>query len=396
MSDAPPQLVAIATSRQKMVDAVAKVWEAGHAFTPIDTRLSTELQQAQITRLQPDFIMSDDLELTTNPSLNQTPTTPLAQLLTGDALAIETSGSTGEPKQVIHTHDSLTASAKATSKLLGVTESDTWLSCLPFSHIGGLAVLLRSILLGTEIEVLETINHDSIIESAKRCSLVSMVQRQASQLSEETLGNFRRILLGGGPGGINTDNVIKTYGLTETGSGIYYQGNSLPQGFATVGDTELRINDEGVLEIKGATLFRAYRNIHATSSSQDGWFTTGDLGSIDESGKLTITGRQSLLIRTGGEDVSPEILEARLNEHPQIKAAAVTSRPSKEWGNEVVAVLVLGEDSAEPSLEELAEWTRKTLPNWYTPKHVVVTDELPRLPNSKVDRGRLKSLFARH
>ena len=201
MTEPSPALVALTCSRRNTAAAISKVWEAGHAFAPIDVRLTQDQQQAQLERLQPEFVISDDLEIVPHTSNSSTPLTPLQQ---GDALVIETSGSTGEPKQVIHTHDSLMASAKGTSALLEVADDDKWLSCLPFSHIGGLAVLLRHLLVGTPIEVCDSFDAETIASSTQSCTLVSLVQRQINQLSPELRSQFRRIVTGGGPASNDT------------------------------------------------------------------------------------------------------------------------------------------------------------------------------------------------
>ena len=391
MTEPSPALVALTCSRRNTAAAISKVWEAGHAFAPIDVRLTQDQQQAQLERLQPEFVISDDLEIVPHTSSNETsPLTPLQQ---GDALVIETSGSTGEPKQVIHTHDSLMASAKGTSALLEVTDEDKWLSCLPFNHIGGLAVLLRHLLVETPIEVSENFDAETIASSSQSCSLVSLVQRQFNQLSPEVRAKFRRIVTGGGP--ISNDisatpNVINTYGLTETGSGIYYSGADLN---TLVPGTEIKVTDSSEIALQGGALFRTYRNVSDSQPfDESGWFLTGDLGTYNTD-TLKVTGRKSLLIRTGGEDVSPELLEQRLKAHPGIRDAAVGSVSSKDWGNAVHALIVPTTGMLVPT-DALAEWIKQTLPAWYVPKQFHNVGKVPKTASGKVDRAQLATDLA--
>src|SRR5688572_21980844 len=134
----------------------------------------------------------------------------------GDALVVATSGSTGEPKGVVLTHDAVAASAAATSARLEVTGRDHWLACLPLSHVGGLAVVTRALCTGTGLTVLP--RFDPVAVQSASATLVSLV---ATALRRIDATSFRRVLLGGAaPPDDLPANVVTTYGMTETGSGI--------------------------------------------------------------------------------------------------------------------------------------------------------------------------------
>jgi O-succinylbenzoic acid--CoA ligase len=373
-------LVAIATPRATTKAALEFCFENNYCATVIDTRLTPKQQSEQLKRLEPDFVMETIGDLSST-SLESS----LAPLEDNDALVIETSGSTGAPKQVVHTLSSLEASAVATGRALQVTADDQWLACLPFAHIGGLSVLLRSIFTDCEVTISAGSSTEAIELSSEYTTLVSLVNRQLRTLPQDIAAGFRRILVGGGPAPELPSNAVATYGMTETGSGIYYLGETFT---GLVDGAELQITESGEVQVRGPMLFRTYRNLLLEFGD---WFSTGDLGSLQD-GQLSITGRQSLLIRTGGEDVSPEILEKRLTEHPETAEALVTSRPSAEWGSEVIA-LVVGQSDNTPTEADLKNWILEELPAWYSPKSLAWTNGLPRLANGKLDRQSASQLI---
>ena len=143
----------------------------------------------------------------------------------GDALVVATSGTSGQPKGVVLTHDAIAASAVATSARLGIDpDRHTWMACLPLAHIGGLAVVTRSIITGTRLVVLPGFEAEAV-EEAGRSGLVSHVSLVATALQRLDPSVFTCVLLGGSriPDALPA-NVVATYGMTETGSGVVYDG----------------------------------------------------------------------------------------------------------------------------------------------------------------------------
>ncbi|MDO9173788.1 MAG: AMP-binding protein, partial [Actinomycetota bacterium] len=141
----------------------------------------------------------------------------------GDALVVATSGSTGTPKGVVLTHEAVAASARATSERLQVDRNDTWLACLPLSHVGGLSVVTRALVTGTPLVVHDGFDAARVTAAAADgATLVSLVATALRRI-DPTL--FRVIVLGGSrPPADRPANTIATYGLTETGSGVVYDG----------------------------------------------------------------------------------------------------------------------------------------------------------------------------
>ena len=175
---------------------------------------------------------------------------------------VATSGSTGEPKGVVLTHDAVRASALATSRRLGVTADDHWLACLPLSHVGGLSVITRAIVTNTPVTVHPGFAAEQV-ESAARtgATLVSLVGTALQRIDASA---FRTILLGGArPPAELPPNVVTTYGMTETGSGVVYDGVPLD-------GVGIRLDDGGQIHLRGPMLLRAYRD-GTDPRDGDGW-----------------------------------------------------------------------------------------------------------------------------
>ena len=291
----------------------------------------------------------------------------------GDALVIATSGSTGDPKLVVLTHAAVEASARATSARLGIDPStDRWLACLPLSHVGGLSVVTRSLVTGTPCTVHERFDAAAVEQAASEgCTRTSLVPTALARIDPAA---FRTILVGGqAPPPDRPPNVIATYGLTETGSGIAYDGIPLD-------GVEIRIVD-GQIHVRGPMLLRTYRN-GDDPKDDDGWLPTGDAGSFTD-GRLTVHGRIGDLIITGGENVWPAAVERVLATHPAVAEVVVVGRPDPEWGQRVVAIVVPRDSTAPPTLDDLRAHVREVLPRYAAPRALELVDALPRTSSGK-------------
>jgi O-succinylbenzoic acid--CoA ligase len=133
--------------------------------------------------------------------------------------------------------------------------------------------------------------------------------------------------------------------------------------------------------VRGAT-------VSGSALAPDGWLHTGDLGTLGEGGRLTITGRKADTIVTGGENVAPVEVEAALLEHPAVADVAVHGRADPEWGEAVVATVVL-RDGAAAGAEELRAHCAARLAGFKVPKDVVFADRLPRTASGKLLRREL-------
>ncbi len=252
----------------------------------------------------------------------------------GDALVVATSGSTGAPKGVVHTHASVAASARASSARLAVDPArDRWLGCLPLAHIGGLSVVTRAVLTGTPLELHPRFDAAAVDDAARRgATLVSVVPTALARIDA---GGFRKLVVGGAaPPDRLPPNAVTSYGSTETGSACAYDGVALD-------GVELRLAPDGEIQVRGDVLLRAYRD-GSDPRLADGWYPTGDHGRLDPDGRLEVDGRLDDLIITGGENVWPQAVEAVLAATPAVAEVAVVGRPDPEWGQQVVALVVSG------------------------------------------------------
>lgn len=365
------------------IEAIRRVWDAGDAIAPLDPRLPKAEQARAMAALAPGAVIEADGELRSLP--DGQPVEP------GDGLVIATSGTAGTPKAVIHTHGSIQASAFSIAKALEVDPStDKWLACLPLAHIGGLAVVMRSLVTETAVEVHPTFDAEAVSDAARRgATLTSLVTRALNQIPAES---FRTILVGGAAPPPNLpDNVIATYGMTETGSGVIYDSTPLEGMEISVGrpsggsaaTIEPGLIDE--LHLRGPMLFRGYRS-RPDPFIEGGWFPTEDLAFWDADGSLRVTGRRADMINTGGEKVWPEPIERLLLERDDIDQVALIGRDDPEWGQRVVAVLVVAPGHPEPTLGDIRETVLCELPVWSAPKGLEFADDLPRTSLGKVRR----------
>lgn len=349
----------------RFVEALQRAWDDGDAVTPLDQRLPADAARAVVERLGVCAVVTEHGRHAVDGGR------PVED---GDALVMATSGSTGAPKGVVLTHRAVQASATATSEALGVTTDDHWLACLPLNHVGGLSVITRALHSGTALTVLDRFDPDAVMRSS--ATLVSLV---ATALHRIDAGHFRTIVLGGSrPPDDRPANTVTTYGLTETGSGVIYDGRPL----RGVG---VRIV-EGEIQLRGDMLLRCYRGQTASAFTRDGWFATGDLGAIDAGGLVTVSGRGDDLIITGGENVWPEMVEAVLRDLPEIADVAVAGMADPEWGQVVTAHIVWTDAASTIGIDVLRALVRETLPAFAAPRAIVTHRRLPRTSLGKLQR----------
>ncbi len=333
------------------VEELQRIWQDGNAAFPVDQRLPA----AAKTEVCRAMRVGEAVE-------------------PGDALVVATSGSTGTPKGVVLTHDAVAASAAATSERIGVDADDHWLACLPLSHVGGLSVVTRALHSNTALTVLPAFDAEAV--NASPATLVSLVSTALARIDPT---GYRAIVLGGSrPPADRPPNAITTYGLTETGSGVVYDGVPLV-------DVDVDITIEGEIRLRGPMLLRAYRD-GTSPLDESGWLPTGDLGSWDDDGRLEVAGRRSDLIISGGENIWPEGVEAALLTHPDVADVLVTGVDDDEWG-QIVGAVVVAVAGTQPTLDALREHVKETQPAFMAPKQLTLVEALPRTSIGKLRRG---------
>ncbi len=352
---------------------LARIWDDGDAILPVDPRLPPAARDRLLDDLAPAVLVDGEGEA--HPRSGGEPVEE------GDALVMVTSGSTGEPKGVVLTHQAVAASARATSARLGVDPAtDRWLACLPLAHVGGLGVVTRALVTGTALTIHRGFDAGAVEEAARQggATMISLVVTALRRIDPAL---FRTVVLGGSrPPDEVAANVVTTYGMTETGSGVVYDG--LP-----LGGVEVKIV-HGEVHVRGPMLLRCYRN-GVNPTTDGGWLATGDAGSLDDRGRLTVLGRRAEMIITGGENVWPGAVEGVLQTHPSVAEVAVAGRPDPEWGQKVVAWVVPADPGRPPTLTELRVFAADQLPAYAAPKQLILVDALPRTALGKVVRPQL-------
>ena len=298
----------------------------------------------------------------------------------GDALVVPTSGSTGDAKGVVLTHDAVAASAHAVHRALGIDPArHRWLSCLPLAHVAGLAVVMRGLVTRTPVIVLGRFDAAEVEAAARAGATHASLVPTALARIDASL--FERIVVGGSaPPADRPPNVVASYALTETGSTVAYDGVALE-------GVELRVVD-GEVQVRGPMLLRCYRD-GTDPKDAEGWLATGDAGHLDADGILQVHGRRGDLIVTGGENVWPVPVEEALRADPAIADVAVAGAPDPEWGHRVVAHVVPVDPAAPPTLDQLRDLAKATLPAFMAPRELVLHHALPRTAIGKIRRSEL-------
>ena len=355
------------------VDALRRAWDDGDAVLVLDQRWPAPTLDRVLRALAPACVVDEHGEVHLRPGARP--------VEVGDALVVATSGTTGDPKGVVLTHDAVEASARATSARLAIDPMcDRWLACLPLAHVGGLSVVTRALVTGTALTVLPSFDPDGVRAAALAgCTVTSLVTTALGRIDPAL---FRMIVLGGArPPVERPANTVTTYGMTETGSGIVYDGEPLE-------GVEVDIDTEGEISVRGPMLLRAYRD-GSDPTSKDGWLRTGDLGELDADGRLVVHGRRGDLIITGGENVWPDPVEAVLRGVPGIADIAIVGRPDPEWGSQVVAFVVASSATVPPSLELLRDAVKRVLPAYCAPRSMQLVEAIPRTSLGKPRRAEL-------
>jgi O-succinylbenzoic acid--CoA ligase len=326
---------------------------------------------------------------------------------------VYTSGTTGRAKGVLLGAAAFAASAAASRDLLGVRPGDRWLACLPLFHVGGLAILLRSVIDPIAVELHAAFDPDAVAArlasgEVQWASLVpTMLARVLRSDRCAASPRLRGVLLGGAaaPESLVAEAlrrgipIAPTYGLTEAASQVATRPpGEGGEGLTALPGNRLRIAGEtgeilpagavGEIQVAGPTLMRGYfrRPEDGARALARGWLRTGDVGLLDSAGRLHVLARRTDLIVSGGENVYPAEVEAVIAEHPAVREVAVAGVPDAEFGARPAAWIV-SDRAIEP--DALRAWCRARLAGYKVPAAFHRIAELPRNAGGKVLRERL-------
>lgn len=394
--------------------------EAAVALRQVDPVLQIDLDDAALS--DPDRL----IRALGGPPISAVHSVPRAADL---AVALFTSGSTGVPKAVLHTHRGLSWKARLMSSVHGLGPRDAVLMPAPLAHISGMlnGVLLpgacgmKSLLLGRfdPDEALSLVDAERVSFLAGPPTFFVAMARAMQERGHQPPSTLRLVSTGGAsvtPAFVEETTarlacrVKRTYGSTEaptittsTGGDPWERARDT-EGRA-VGEVELRVVDPethrplepgapGELWVRGPELFAGYAEPSQTRevTAPGGWFRTGDLATVDKEGWLTIVGRLKDVIIRGGENISASEVEGVLEAHPAIRHAVAVGYPDELMGERVAAFVVA---DSPVDLELCDAWfAAQGIARFKTPERVVQLDRLPLLGTGKPDRAALRTMAA--
>ncbi|MDD7384576.1 MAG: o-succinylbenzoate--CoA ligase [Actinomycetaceae bacterium] len=367
---------------------------------------------------------------------------------TEDVMSIlYTSGTTGDPKGVMQSFGNHLWSALSGVLSAGITPTDAWVCTVPLYHISGLSILVRGLVYGMPVYLFRKFDAHAVNDTllSGQATIVSVVAYSLTKLVEDLdqrglssyPPQFRYMLLGGGffrdslleACATRSIPVIRSFGMSETcsqiiatplrrdyvkpgSSGVPLFVNQMRIAAAPVDRTnrtdrtdalasspQPRIaqpGEIGEIQVKAPALCVGYLNKpekYAASFTADGWYRTGDIGTLDEDGYLYVKSRLAEMIISGGENIFPSEVEAVIAEHPAVAEVAVVGHEDDVWGYVPWAYLVADQASLEgnpyPSDEELTGYIRERLAAYKVPKRFIWIDELPKTSIGKVQKFKL-------
>jgi len=413
-------LISCATSIDLVVAHVAAL-RSGLVVLPTNTAYRAAELAHLVHDASPKLAIVDDEERAgwlTDADANLLVTNPAVDLPDGEVPVLDTmapddpamigytSGTTGAPKGAVLSHGNLVASVEALRLAWRWTAQDRLVLCLPLFHMHGLGVGLHGTLTaGASAVLLAGFDVDGVLDAADEhdaslfFGVPTMYNRLVDSPRAAELAELRLCVSGSAPlpAALHTrfeaasgQRVLERYGMTETVMLVSnpYDGERRPGsvGFPLPG-VELRL-DPGTSEVlvRGPNVFGGYWNrpeANAEAFGDDGFFRTGDIGSIDEDGYLSLVGRAKELVISGGYNVYPREIEDALRRYPTVIDAAVTGTPDDEWGEVVTAWL---EVERAIDTDEVASFVGDQLAGFKRPRIIHVVDQLPRNALGKVQK----------
>ena len=390
------------------VFAVHALMRLGAVIVPINTRLSEpevawQTQDAELSLTLTDVDLAQLADAPGDPHFEREFSFAEWHSI------VYTSGTTGRPKGAILTYANHWWSAVTSALNLGLLPDDAWLACLPLFHVGGLSILLRSVICGLTTVVQPrfdplAVNRAIDEQGVSIISVVSvMLDRMLAERGEQPYpSSLRCVLLGGGPAPLALLEratranvpVVPTYGLTETASQLTTlpPDDALNLSLKKLGSagkplmgSQVRIEPDSEIWVRGPTVSPGY--LHQPPHHE--WLRTGDLGYLDADGYLYVLDRRDDLIISGGENVYPAEVEAALLAHPAVREAGVIGVPDHEWGRRVSALVVVRGDRAVTE-HELIAFCRARLAGYKVPGRIEFRPSLPRNAAGKVLRRELR------
>jgi malonyl-CoA/methylmalonyl-CoA synthetase len=403
LEDAASSVLVCDSSRADALQALCESLSVGHLRTLDGDGTGTLMQGARMCSTQFDTVATSAADL---------------------AALVYSSGTTGRPKGIMLSHKNLVENVSVLVNYWGFGADDCLLHALPMFHVHGLFVALGCVLMsGSSMRWLKSFNVAAIMENLPHCTVMMGVPTYYSRLLAEpafttsSCSRMRLFISGSAPLLADTffeferrtdHTILERYGMTETGMNTSNPlhgerragtvGLPLPGVTVRICDADnhvLGVNEVGVLQVRGANVFGGYWKLPAQTSQDftpDGFFITGDQALVDENGYISIVGRSRDMVITGGLNVYPKEIELLIDELPGVEESAVIGLPDADFGEVVVAVVVLV-DGVTLSAEWIRDAIRVRVANFKVPKRVLFVDELPRNTMGKVQKDLLRKRY---
>jgi len=336
-----------------------------------------------------------------------------------------TSGTTGNPKGVLHCTNTTICTCELINEELRVTEDDVLLDYLPVGLNWGYITLVQSVLAGARVVLMERFSADGALELIERervtyiptapASIVAMLN--SAELGKRDLGSLRVVITGGASAAVETikafqaalptARLIELYGMLETGFHAFTRleddplkvngtvGRCVPQmGLRIIDDAgrDMPHGEVGEIAAIGPSVHFGYLNnpdANRDSFTADGWFRTGDLGQfVDAEGNVRIAGRKKEIINRGGKKYFPREIEELLYQHPAILQVAIVGTPDPRLGEKNCLCAVL-KPGATLTLDEVVSFLRGRVADYKLPEELLILEALPMTPTGKIRRPEL-------
>jgi acyl-CoA synthetase (AMP-forming)/AMP-acid ligase II len=329
-------------------------------------------------------------------------------------LLLYTSGTTASPKGVPHPYRSMLGNSRLGAKEHGLSAADRILCAAPFSHLYGLYSLHCAWAVGACTVLLPAYKPDDLASTIERQKPTALwtapahvaACRAAGLFDKHDWSSLKLAIVSGSaapPSLIHELSsklpgcaVTQLWGMTELQAGLYTRpGDPLELSATSAGrpspGTEIRISEEGEIQVRGPLVFSGYLNSSEEPFTPDGWFRTGDLGETRDGSYIAITGRIKDIINRGGVKFNPLDVEKLLDSHPKILQSAIVPMPDPVLGERACVFVTLRNPSEAVTLPQIVEYLLgKNIAKNKLPERLVIIPEMPLTPTRKIIKGRLK------
>ncbi len=336
-----------------------------------------------------------------------------------------TSGTTGLPKGVVHTHDTTTWGSLTMNMTCDIRIGDNYLQVMPLFHVGALLPAIGIVHAGGKLVIMRAFDPNGVFDviQAEQCHIGLLVPAMLQMMwaspkrSEADLSRIRWLLSGAAPVPVSVIEdyesigieIHQVYGLTETcgpacvigaEDAISKAGSTGPAFFHTEvrvvnkqGD-DVDVGEVGEVLVSGPHIMVEYWNQpEATAETlRGGWLHTGDLATVDAEGFVYIQDRKKDMIISGGENIYPAEVENALTAHPAVLECAVIGLPSEKWGEVPLAIVSL-KPGEEATAEDIIGFCQDKLARYKIPKAVEFSDDIPRNPSGKILKRLLRERY---